>query len=80
MNTLKANNFRVGDEVEIVKLDKTIQHFGGEGKLSPVGTKTFVLLTFSRTLTSPKLFVWKVFPMIHPFFIGNITPSYDRGK
>ena len=42
MNTLKANKFKVGDEVEIVMLDKTIQHFGGEGLLSPVGTKTFV--------------------------------------
>lgn len=42
MNALKTNKFRVGDEVEIVKLDKTIQHFGGEGLLSPVGTKTFV--------------------------------------
>jgi len=42
MNTLKANKFRVGDEVEIVKLDKTIQHFGGEGILSPVGTKAFI--------------------------------------
>ena len=36
------NKFKVGDEVEIVKLDKTIQHFGGEEVLSPVGTKTFV--------------------------------------
>ena len=42
MKALKANKFKVGDEVEIVKLDKTIQHFGGEGVLSPVGTKTFV--------------------------------------
>ena len=42
MNALKTNKFRVGDEVEIVKLDKTIWHFGGEGLLSPVGTKTFV--------------------------------------
>ena len=42
MNTLKANKFRVGDEVEIVKLDKTIQHFGGALVLSPVGTKAFV--------------------------------------
>lgn len=42
MNALKTNKFKVGDEVEIVKLDKTIQHFGGEGVLSPVGTKTFV--------------------------------------
>jgi hypothetical protein len=42
MNALKAKKFRAGDEVEIVKLDKTIQHFGGEGLLSPVGTKTFV--------------------------------------
>jgi len=42
MNTLKANKFRVGDEVEIVKLDKTIQHFGGEEILSPVGTKAFI--------------------------------------
>ena len=43
MKALKANKFKVGDEVEIVKLDKTIQHFGGSwGVLSPVGTKTFV--------------------------------------
>ena len=42
MNALKTNKFRVGDEVEVVKLDKTIQHFGGEEVLSPVGTKTFV--------------------------------------
>ena len=42
MNKVKTNKFRVGDEVEIVKLDKTIEHFGGEGLLSPVGTKTFV--------------------------------------
>ncbi len=42
MNALKANKFKVGDEVEIVKLDKTIQHFGGVSGLKPVGTKTFV--------------------------------------
>ena len=42
MNTLKVNKFKVGDEVEIVKLDKTIQHFGGKGILSPVGTKTLI--------------------------------------
>jgi len=43
MKALKTNKFKVGDEVEIVKLDKTIQHFGGGwGTLSPVGTKTFV--------------------------------------
>lgn len=42
MKALKANKFRVGDKVEIVKLDKTIKLFGGEGLLSPVGTKTFV--------------------------------------
>ncbi len=42
MKALKANKFRVGDEVEIVKLDKTIQHFGGEGLLSPVGTKASI--------------------------------------
>ena len=42
MNTLKANKFRVGDEVEIVKLDKTIQHFGGVSALAPVGTKALV--------------------------------------
>ena len=42
MNALKANKFRVGDEVEIVKLYKTTKHFGGEGLLSPVGTKAFV--------------------------------------
>ena len=36
------NKFKVGDEVEIVKLDKTIKLLGGEGLLSPVGTKTFV--------------------------------------
>ena len=42
MKALKANKFKVGDEVEIVKLDKTIKLLGGEGLLSPVGTKTFV--------------------------------------
>lgn len=42
MNALKANKFRVGDEVKIVKLDKTIQHFGGEKVLSPVGTTSFI--------------------------------------
>ena len=42
MKALTANKFRVGDEVEIVKLDKTIKLLGGEGLLSPVGTKTFV--------------------------------------
>ena len=42
MNTLKVNKFRVGDEVKIVKLDKTIKHFGGGEMMSPVGTKTFV--------------------------------------
>ena len=35
MNALKTNKFRVGDKVEIVKLDKTIQHFGGEYVLIP---------------------------------------------
>ena len=35
--------FKVGDEVEIVKLDKTIAHFGGAGGiLSPIGTKTYI--------------------------------------
>jgi len=42
MKALKVNKFKVGDEVKIVKLDKTIKHFGGEWVLSPVGTKTFV--------------------------------------
>ena len=42
MNALKTNKFRVGDEVEIVKLDKTIKHFGEGEVMSPVGTKTFV--------------------------------------
>ena len=42
MNALKTNKFKVGDEVEIVKLDKTIQHFGGVLGLKPVGTKAFV--------------------------------------
>ena len=42
MNALKANKFRVGDEVEIVKLDKTIRHFGGASVLKPVGTRAFV--------------------------------------
>ena len=42
MNALKTNKFRVGDEVEIVKLDKTIQHFGGASVLKPVGTKAFI--------------------------------------
>jgi muramoyltetrapeptide carboxypeptidase len=42
MNTLKTNKFKVGDEVEIVKLDKTMQRFGGASLLKPVGTKAFV--------------------------------------
>ena len=42
MNALKTSKFKVGDEVEIVKLDKTIQHFGGAPVLEPVGTKAFV--------------------------------------
>ena len=42
MNALKTNKFKVGDEVEIVKLDKTIKHFGGGGILSPVGTTAFI--------------------------------------
>ena len=42
MNALKASKFSVGDEVEIIKLDKTIQHFGWISGLKPVGTKTFV--------------------------------------
>ena len=42
MNALKANKFRVGDEVEIVKLDKTIEHFGGVSGLKPVGTTSFI--------------------------------------
>ena len=42
MNSSKSNKFKFGDEVEIVKLDNTIQHFGGEELLSPVGTRTFV--------------------------------------
>ena len=42
MNAFKAKKFRVGDKVQIVKLDKTIQHFGGEGILSPVGTTSFI--------------------------------------
>ena len=46
MKALKAKKFRVGDEVEIVKLDKTIKLFGGEGLLSPVGTKTFITYAY----------------------------------
>lgn len=42
MNALKVNKFRVGDKVKIVKLDKTIRHFGGVSVLKPVGTKAFV--------------------------------------
>ena len=42
MKALKVNKFRVGDEVEIVKLDETIQHFGWSSGLEPVGTKAFV--------------------------------------
>ena len=42
MNALKTNKFKVGDKVQIVKLDETIEHFGGVGVLSPVGTKTFI--------------------------------------
>ena len=40
----KVNKFKVGDEVKIVKLDKTIKHFGGEWVLSPVGTKARITL------------------------------------
>ena len=43
MNALKTNKFKVGDEVEIVKLDKTIQHFGGAEVLSPLGTTAFII-------------------------------------
>ncbi len=46
MNALKTNKFRVGDEVKIVKLDKTIQHFGGEWVLSPVGTTSFITYVY----------------------------------
>ena len=42
MKALKTNKFKVGDEVEIVKLDRTMQRFGGASLLKPVGTKTFV--------------------------------------
>ena len=42
MNTLKTNKFKVDDEVEIVKLDNTIKHFGGAEILSPVGTRAFI--------------------------------------
>ena len=42
MNALKTNKFKVGDEVEIVKLDKTIEHFGWVDSLATLGTKTFV--------------------------------------
>ena len=42
MNALKTNKFRVGDKVQIVKLDKTIQHFGGAEVLSPLGTTAFI--------------------------------------
>ena len=42
MNTLKTNKFKVGDEVKIVKLDKTIQHFGGEDVVAPLGTTSFI--------------------------------------
>ena len=42
MNALKTNKFRVGDEVEIVKLDKTIKHFGKGKLMSPVGTTSFI--------------------------------------
>lgn len=42
MNASKAKKFKVGDEVEIVKLDETIKHFGGASFLKPVGTKAFI--------------------------------------
>lgn len=42
MNALKTNKFRVGDKVQIVKLDKTIKHFGGAEVLSPLGTTAFI--------------------------------------
>ncbi len=42
MNALKTNKFKVGDEVEIVKLDETTKHFGRGERMSPIGTKASV--------------------------------------
>ena len=42
MNALKANKFRVGDEVKLVKLDNTIERFGGAEELASVGTTAFI--------------------------------------
>ena len=38
MNALKANKFRVGDEVEIVSLNNTVIRFGGLDFLLPIGS------------------------------------------
>ena len=42
MNALKTSKFKVGDEVKIVKLDKTIENFGGVDFLATLGTKASI--------------------------------------
>ena len=34
----KVNKFKVGDEVEIVSLEKTVSRFGGEDFILPIGS------------------------------------------
>lgn len=36
------SNFKVGDEVEIVSHEHTIKSLGGEGVISPIGTKSII--------------------------------------
>ena len=71
MNALKTNKFKVGDEVKIVKLDKTLQYFGGAGVLSPLGTKTFVPTGFNPD-THPKCCI-----VLSNFTISTSSPTLN---
>ena len=42
MKALKANKFKVGDEVEIVSLNNTLRRFGGEDFILPIGSISVV--------------------------------------
>ena len=42
----KLNKFKVGDEVEIVSLEKTIRRYGGKGILLPLGSISVVNTVF----------------------------------
>ena len=42
----KVNKFKVGDEVEIVSLEKTISRYGGKGFLLPLGSISVVNTVF----------------------------------